>query len=144
MNYLNIRTISVITFVAITPLFISGCAGPKPVLYPNDHFETVGQQQVETDIAECEELAEGHTSSNSKGKEVAKNTAIGAGVGAASGAVIGAIQGSAGTGAAIGAAAGATGGLLRSLIRKSEPSRPYKNFVNTCLKERGYKPIGWE
>ncbi len=128
----------------IALFLLLGCAGPQPVLYPNDHFKSVGQAQSDVDIAECQELAEAHTSSPNKGKEVAQSTAIGAGVGAASGAVIGAIQGSAGKGAAVGAAVGATGGLLRSVLRGSEPSRTYKNFVNTCLKERGYNPIGWE
>ena len=130
--------------IALTSLSLWGCAGPRPVLYPNGHYEDVGQEQAERDIAECRELADTYTSSNNKGQEVAQDTAVGAGVGAASGAVIGAIQGSAGKGAAIGAAAGATGGLLRSLLRGSGPNQTYKNFVNTCLKERGYKPIGWE
>jgi len=44
----------------------------------------------------------------------------------------------------IGAASGATGGLLRGLFRKSPPSEAYKQFVNRCLKERGYDPVGWE
>ncbi len=131
-------------FGIMTSLLLVGCAGPKPVLYPNDYYETVGQEQAELDIAECQELADTRISSNSKGKDVAQGTAVGAGVGAASGAVIGGIQGSAGKGAAVGAAVGATGGLLRSVLRKSGPSRTYKNFVNTCLKEQGYKPIGWE
>ncbi len=135
---------TVIIIGGLTSLLLLGCAGPKPVLYPNDHFETVGPEQAELDIAECKDLADTHTSSSDKGMEVAQGTAVGASVGAASGAVIGAIQGSAGKGAAVGAAVGATGGLLRSVLRKSGPSRTYKNFVNTCLKERGYKPIGWE
>ena len=135
---------TVIIIGGLTSLLLLGCAGPKPVLYPNDHFETVGPEQAELDIAECKDLADTHTSSSNKGIEVAQETAVGASVGAASGAVIGAIQGSAGKGAAVGAAVGATGGLLRSVLRKPGPSRTYKIFVNTCLKERGYKPIGWE
>lgn len=143
-TYLMTHPFTVIIIGGLTSLLLLGCAGPKPVLYPNDHFETVGHEQAELDIAECKDLADAHTSSSNKGMEVAQGTAVGAGVGAASGAVIGAIQGSAGKGAAVGAAVGATGGLLRSVFRKSGPSRTYKNFVNTCLKERGYKPIGWE
>ena len=144
MIYLMTRAFTVMTIGAVMSLLLLSCTGPKPVLYPNDHYETVGHEQAELDITECRNLADAHTSSSNKGREVAQGTAVGAGVGAASGAVIGAIQGSAGKGAAIGAAVGATGGLLRSVLRKSGPSRTYKNFVNTCLKERGYKPIGWE
>jgi hypothetical protein len=44
----------------------------------------------------------------------------------------------------VGAAAGATGGLLRGLFRRSPPSNAYKQFVQRCLKERGYDPVGWE
>lgn len=138
------RTIGMATIGFGTFFFLLGCAGPKPILYPNEYYETVGQEQVNRDIAECQALAEAHTSSGNKGKALAQDTAVGAGVGAASGAVIGTIQGSPGTGAGIGAAAGATGGLLRSLLRKSGPSQAYKNFVDTCLKERGYQPVGWE
>ncbi len=130
--------------VALVEAVLSGCAGPQPILYPNDHYKTVGREQAEADIAECRALAEAHAPSSNNGKEMIQDTAVGAGVGAASGAVIGAVQGSAGKGAAIGAAGGATGGFLRSVLRGSGPNRTYKNFVNTCLKERGYKPIGWE
>lgn len=144
MAELMSRASTVILLGTMASVFLVGCAGSRPVLYPNDHFKSVGQTQSEIDIAECQELAEAHTSSGNKAKEMAQGTAVGAGVGAASGAVIGAIQGSAGKGAAVGAAVGATGGFLRSIIRKSGPSRTFKNFVNTCLKERGYKPIGWE
>ncbi|MDA1305346.1 MAG: glycine zipper family protein [Nitrospirae bacterium] len=142
-NYMP-RRCSIITFGTMVSLLLLGCAGPKPVLYPNDHYETVGQEQAELDIAQCRELADAQISSDSKGMEVAQETAVGAGIGAASGAVIGAISGSAGKGAAVGAAVGATGGLLRSVLRKSGPSPTYKKFVNICLKEKGYNPIGWE
>lgn len=117
------RVFPVILLGTMTLVFLVGCAGPRPVLYPNDHFKSVGQAQSDVDIAECQELAEAHTSSPNKGKELAQSTAIGAGVGAASGAVIGAIQGSAGKGAAMGAAVGVTGGFLRSILRKSGPTQ---------------------
>ena len=138
------RMLPIMIFGTIISFLLVGCAGPKPVLYPNDHYETVGQDQAELDITQCKELADAQTSSTSKGVEAAQETAVGAGIGAASGAVIGAISGSAGRGAAVGAAVGATGGLLRSVLRKSGPSPTYKKFVNICLKEKGYNPIGWE
>jgi outer membrane lipoprotein SlyB len=121
---------------------LSGCSAPRPVLYPNSHLATVGEAQAATDIGQCKQLADEYVSSN-KGKEVAGNTAVGAGVGAATGAVGGAVLGHPGLGAGVGAAAGATGGLLRGLFHASQPSATYKTFVNHCLKERGYEPIGW-
>ncbi len=120
-----------------------GCAGPQPVLYPNDHYKEVEEVQRQQDIAECRELADEHTSSQ-KGEQVAESTVTGAGVGAANGAVGGAITGSAGTGAAIGAAAGATARLIRGMFRANQPRRAYMRFVNKCLTERGYEPTGWE
>ena len=123
-------------------LLAGGCSSPRPVLYPNSHLESVGQAQADGDIAECKQLADEYISSN-KGKDVATSTGVGAGVGAATGAVGGAVLGHPGLGAGVGAATGATGGLLHGLFRASQPSPTYKNFVNHCLKKRGYEPIGW-
>jgi len=82
-TYSMTHQFTVMIFGALTSLLLLGCAGPKPVLYPNDHFETVGHEQAELDIAECRNLADAHTSSSNKGMEVAQGTAVGAGVGAA-------------------------------------------------------------
>jgi hypothetical protein len=77
--------------------------------------------------------------------ELATGTAVGAGVGAAGGAVGGAIGGGAGIGAAIGAASGAVVGFLGAIFgRRSAPSAAYTNFVDRCLRERGYEPTGWQ
>ena len=124
-------------------LFI-GCAGPKPILYPNNHLKSVGQEQAEIDIAACKELA-GQNVSSSGGGKVVKSTAMGAGLGAASGAVGGAIRGSASRGSLVGAAAGATAGLIRGLFRLSnEPNQTYVALVNHCLRDKGYESVGWD
>jgi hypothetical protein len=123
--------------------FLASCAGPQPVLYPNTHLQNVGKEQADQDIAECRSLAEEYVSSG-EAEKVAGKTVMGGGIGAASGAVGGAITGSPGTGAAVGAAVGATAGLLRGLIGETQPNRTYMNFVNKCLKERGYEPTGWD
>jgi len=124
-------------------IFLSGCAGPRPTLYPNHHLKQVGQNQADSDIEECQQLAEDYVPDNETAT-VAGNTAIGAGAGGATGAVGGAIRGAAGSGAAIGAAVGGTVGLLRGLFQASQPTPTYKAFVNRCLNERGYESIGWE
>lgn len=133
-------------FVLAVAIFTAGCASPQPVLYPNVYYNTVGSEVAERDIAECKELADaaGASPADDKATKAAKGTATGAAVGAASGAVGGAIRGSAGAGAAIGAASGATFGLLGSLFRTPKPSAAYVNFVNRCLRERGYEPVGWK
>lgn len=130
---------------------VAACSASKrPVLYPNEHFQRVGDAAAARDIDECMRLAEQHTSGGGQGSQVAqkaaKDTAVGGATGAAAGAVGGAIYGSAGRGAAAGAAAGATAGLLSRLFRggASSPDPVYANFVNRCLQERGYEPLGWK
>ena len=137
-------------FRLISPLvagmFIAGCMAPKPILYPNAHLQQVGEETADHDIDECSDLAKdaGATPSQGKAGQVAGNTAGGGALGSAGGAVGGAIRGHPGQGAMIGAASGATIGFLRGLFRKSPPSAAYKQFVQRCLKERGYDPLGWE
>lgn len=130
----------------IAGVVLVGCSGPRPILYPNDHLKTVGQERAEQDIAECEESAKaaGANAQQGKTEQTAKSTAVGGAVGGASGAVGGAVVGSPGTGAAIGAASGATVGLLRGLFSQSPPTKAYVTFVDRCLVDRGYEPIGWE
>lgn len=132
--------------ICLFALLLSACAGPKPILYPNDHLKAVGQDTAKQDIAACREMAEAAGAKPGEGKagQVAGSTAVGAGVGAAGGAVGGAIYGAAGHGSAIGAASGATIGLLRGLFSRPKPGQGYINFVDRCLKEKGYEPVGWE
>ena len=105
---------------------IVGCAGPKPILYPNTHLNNAGQEQANRDIAECQAIAKKYASSSDAGKNIASSTVMGA----ASGAVGGAISGSAGSGSLIGVAAGATIGLMRGLFQRTGPNRTYTNFVD--------------
>ena len=131
--------------VPLVGLGIAGCAGPSPVLYPNRHLETVGQAQAERDVAECTQLAEaaGARGELDRATAAAGGTAVGGAAGAATGAVGGAVVGSPGTGAAVGAATGATAGLLRSMFGSRGPSGAHRAFVDRCLQERGYDPVGW-
>ena len=124
---------------------VASCA-PKPILYPNQHYKDVGQETAERDIEDCSQMAKdaGATASRGKTGQVAGSTAGGGAVGSAAGAVGGAVVGHPGRGAMVGAASGATAGFLRGLFRRSPPSQAYKQFVQRCLKERGYDPVGWE
>ena len=132
-------------------LTVAGCASKRPVLYPNDHYNQVGAAVADSDINACMQRADQYVQSGGQGADTAQHvgtqTAVGAGIGAASGAVGGAIGGNAGEGAAIGAASGATAGLLSGLFGASQSHGPdpvYANFVDRCLRERGYEPIGWK
>jgi len=132
--------------VFIIMLLVAGCAAPKPILYPNAHSQQVGKEMADRDIDECREMAKdaGATASQGKSVQVAGSTTAGGAIGSAAGAVGGAVVGHPGRGAMVGAASGATAGFLRGLFRRSPPSNTYKQFVQRCLKERGYDPVGWE
>lgn len=131
--------------LGVLTLFLLSCA-PKPILYPNAHLQEVGRDAADRDIEECRAMAKdaGATPSQGKTGQVAGGTVGGGAVGSAAGAVGGAVVGHPGRGAMVGAASGATAGFLRGLFRRSPPSDAYKQFVQRCLKERGYDPIGWE
>jgi hypothetical protein len=135
-----------IILALVIALSMQGCASTRPVLYPNQHYNTVGSKAAESDIERCMDLAEaaGADSGGSDAGEAATDAVGGAAIGAASGAVGGAVVGAAGSGSAIGAASGATAGLLRWIFSEPERSPAYENFVNKCLQERGYQPVGWD
>ncbi|WP_031429708.1 glycine zipper family protein [Methylomicrobium agile] len=130
----------------VIALLTASCASTKPVLYPNDHFSKVGRETADRDIENCMRLAKsaGADSAGSSVGQGAARTAGGAAVGAASGAVGGAVVGAAGSGSAIGAASGATAGLLYWLFSKPQRSPAFENFMDRCLQERGYQPVGWD
>lgn len=141
------------TALAVSALVLTlpACSASRPTLYPNPQYQKVGAAQADADTAACESKAKeyvktgGYTGPGAA--ETARNVGVGAAVGGASGAVGGAIYGNAGQGAAAGAAGGATAGLLGTLFgwmfRKSEPDPTYRNFVEKCLRDKGYEPIGW-
>jgi hypothetical protein len=134
-----------IFLILVAALAVEGCASTRPVLYPNEYYNSVGPTVAKGDIANCMHLAEvaGADSSSGAGN-AAVRAAGGTAIGAAAGAVGGAVVGSAGSGAAIGAATGATAGLLNWIFGRPQSNPAYVNFVNRCLLERGYEPVGWE
>ena len=119
------------------------CAAKQPVLYPNAHLKQVGVEESQIDVEDCMQLAETGVGDRNRAAGTAGRSAAGAAGGAAVGAVGGAITGNAGVGAAVGAATGATGGLLSGLWNVRERDPTFMAFVDTCLRERGYQPIGW-
>jgi hypothetical protein len=131
---------------------LAGCAAQRPVLYPNEHYNTVGDAAARRDVDECmnraQEFVKAGGADVQKAKEVAKQTGFGAASGAAIGAVGGAVGGGgAGTGAAVGAATGATAGLIHGLFGgffgPESPDPVVANYVDRCLREKGYELVGW-
>jgi len=145
-NARNARSTRLLTGLALLAMAAAapGCASKKPVLYPNSHLERAGAEQSQRDIADCIQLAKTADLEKSKSAEAAKSGAGGAAVGAAAGAAGGAIAGNAGRGAGVGAATGAIVGVSRGLFKASEPDPLYVNYVNICLREKGYQIVGWK
>ena len=123
---------------------ITGCADKRPVLYPNATLEHQGRAAADADIDACIQLAKDYGTEGDKGEELAKKTGKGAAVGGAVGAAVGAVTGNFGRGAAAGAAGGAAGSMTKGLFEANEPDPVTKRFVERCLRERGYEPIGWK
>ena len=137
-------THGIITSVLV--LALTGCStSRRPVLYPNDHYNRVGEQQAEADINACMRAAEASGANDNRSGDVTRKTAKAGAVGASTGAVVGAISSntSAGRGAAIGGAGAATATLVGGAFDASEPTQIYKRFVDQCLRDKGYQSLGW-
>lgn len=139
------RSLPALVFLAFSFVMVqTGCAhSERPVLYPNDHLKQVGNDQAQADVDDCMQLATEYGADSSSGGKVAKDTAGGAIIGGAVGAATGAVLGNFGRGAAAGAAGGAAGGLASGVLRSDEKDPVFKQFVDRCLREKGYEPIGW-
>lgn len=139
------RTTACIISVAAA-ILLGGCSAAKrPVLYPNAYYNQVGGDQAERDIDYCLHLAEQSGANSGKGAELTRKTAKAGAVGGATGAVVGAISSSSdiARGAGIGAAGAATATLVGGAFDAAEPTDIYIRFVDQCLRERGYQPLGW-
>ena len=128
--------------VASLAIVLTGCASQQPVVYPNDNGGS-GEASVQAAIDECIDLADTNGADDRNVNDVAARTARNTAIGAGTGAVVGAIRGRAGRGAAIGAATTGVGTLLRSAFKSSKPDATHRRFVNQCLKNKGYKVVGW-
>ena len=127
----------------VCAVVILSCAQQRPVLYPNAHLKYVGKETAESDIEDCLQLAADYGAKEDSGAKVAKDTAKGAAVGGAAGTAVGAVTGNLGVGAAAGAAGAGAASMTRSIIKSGDPGPVYKKFVDQCLREKGYQPIGW-
>lgn len=124
----------------LTLLGLAGCAHQKPVLYSANGQHTAGDQAVDACIARARSAG----LSYKRGSNVGRNAVENGAVGGAGGAVAGAIYGNAARGAAAGAAGGVAAGLVRGLFHHDgKPSPAYRNYVNRCLRDQGYDPVGW-
>jgi hypothetical protein len=126
-------------------LWVMSCAAKKPVLYPNAHFEQVGQQQAETDIAQCLEMAKSQGVKDTQSGRVVTDSAKSGAVGAASGAAVAAVWGGdVGKSAAAWGAGAAAGTAVARMFDSGGPDPVFQGFVNQCLRDKGYQVAGWQ
>ena len=138
-------SISLTLFAAIG---LAACAGPEPILKSTTYLQIHGKDQAEREASVCGLKAE--RAGLQHGTNRSGNAGAGAALGMIGGAAVGASTGLVGgpTGVAIGAAAGgAVGvvlGLLAGTYKPLEPQPDYADFVERCLKEKGYETAGWQ
>ncbi len=133
----------ILLLINVVFLFV-GCASQRPVLYPNNQFNTVGETVAMQDVEECMKRASAYGIKTQPVKKVAGSSALGTASGAAVGSATGAVTGRAARGAASGAAGGFAGGFMWGLFKVKKVDPVQKNFVNECLRLKGYKVIGWK
>jgi hypothetical protein len=137
---------------AVISCFIgmSACSSQRPVLSSNPQLTRVGSSAAERDIDDC--IARAETAASEGGERdkenvvagTAASSAVGAAAGGAGGAVVGRAAQGAASGAAGGAAASLMSALLRGLFSPKQPDPSYRQFVDRCLREKGYEPSGWK
>ncbi|WP_309681367.1 glycine zipper family protein [Polaromonas sp.] len=125
-----------------------GSASARPVLYPNNALNRVGEAQGRLEADACMARAQsaglGPTQQSSEVGRRAGEGAATVGVASAVGALISGRGGegllrAGAAGAAVGGSAGAVSGALHS----DRPNPVYRNFVQRCLGEKGFDVIGW-
>ncbi|BCS89532.1 hypothetical protein [Pseudodesulfovibrio sediminis] len=126
-------------------LMAAGCGKKRPVLYPNAHLESVGMQVAQADIDACILKAEEAGAAAIDGNEAAGKVATSAGIAAAAGAVFAAIIGNdVGRTAAAAGGAAAAGQTVSEAVNSGDPAAIHKQFVDRCLRDKGYDVIGWK
>ena len=128
----------------ITLTLLTACAAHRPVLYPNAMLKDVGHAAAEADIDKCISLAHKYGAESDKNREIAEDAAENAAVAGVAGAAAGAVYDNVGKGAAAGAAAAGSATLTRGLFRSKEPDPLFRRFVERCLRDKGYDPVGWK
>src|SRR5687767_12283257 len=147
MRSISLRVTVAWLTLALVSSSLSACAAPRPVLAPNDHLRQVGKTAAQRDINQCiaqakENGVRRQGSQEGLARDVAEDSASSAAGGAAAGAILG--SRSVGRSAA---AAGVFAGIrtfFSGLFRSNRPDPVYQIFVDRCLEQRGYEPLGWQ
>lgn len=140
--------------VLLSAIILAGCAATgasspsaRPVFYPNPTLNRVGNAQAQQDADQCMASASSAgLTPEEKDNAVARGAAKGAAVGGVAAAVGALVTGRntervlerGATGAAVGGSAGAVAGAFHN-----KPSATFRQYVQQCLRDKGYNIIGW-
>lgn len=117
----------------------------RPILYPNAHYEAMGQAAAQEDIEMCWTLAREAGASESGEAQLSEQAAGDAAslavAGAAAAAVLG---GDPHRAAEAGAAAGGAASFAAGMMLQKNPPPVFRGIVERCLFEKGYDVAGWE
>ena len=144
----NVSIVFVACLIVTAPYAAS--AAPRPDLYPNKHLNQVGPERARHDVSDCQIAGEDYVSQQAKSpaRGVAKQAVGGAALGALGATIMGGnagrMGGNAGRGAGAGAAIGGLKGLGAQRKENKEGSPEYRQYVEACLEDRGYKVVGWK
>ena len=137
------RTIIICCLLFSFTMMLGACGAKRPVLYPNNYLKEIGQAKANQEIDNCISMANDYQAGGDRSKEIVKDTGKAGIIGAATGAVIGVFTGDIGRATAIGGAGAATATMGSGLMRSDEPDPVFKQFVDQCLREKGFQPLGW-
>lgn len=129
-----------IFFICISSalLFLTACSTCKPVLYPNNHYNEVGQKQAEKDIQAAIDTAKksGLDDSSTSNKALAKSASRSA---ASTG-----VRAAVGTSSVAGATSSGLGFLIDWMFTRKAPRPLFKKHVELTLRQQGYQILGWK
>jgi len=137
---------SLLALVAgVIALALVGCAAQRPVLYPNAKMKQVGEAAARRDVDDCIRQAEDFGARHGGREKAVRQGGSGAVIGGVTGAVAGAVgHGNVGERAVQGAAVGGAAAGTHGAIHSDQPGDLHRNFVQRCLRDRGYEVVGWQ
>jgi hypothetical protein len=106
-----------VTLLALSLIILAGCLPARPVLYPNDRMRRVGGIKADRDIDECMQRAEDYLNRRRRGEVVVEETITGV--------------------------AGVPGGIILDPVDRRNLTPVYQEYVNRCLRAKGYEPLAW-
>jgi outer membrane lipoprotein SlyB len=124
-------------------LLLTACAHERPVLYPNEHLDAVGEPAAKADVTQCMQAAKIYLKAN-PAKRAARRIGWGAAFGAVMGTVFGAFTGNYSRAIGEGAAVGAASGGLQAAWESGSPDEIQRAYTHRCLSDKGYSVIGWK